>query len=694
MQHPVTWVPAGAAVSAGAIALTFLCYGPSLRAEFVSDDINAIVENEWVHGPLDTTGIATHFSWWGQARADSPGYRPAATLTFALSHLASGMDPFGFRIVNFVMHALCTLLLVALATTLGLHPRAAGAAGLLFAVLPIHSEAVIWIVGRAELGAAAGFLAAAWMILVHRRSGSMAALAAAAVSVSIGMAFKENAVTVLAWPLILFLVMPRAETSDNIDGNAPAQTHAEGAATRDSEAGHQSSRAARREAARARQRKRSTATSAVPASTPMPIANRDTAALVALIAGVVAYALLRMAANGPPITPEPGSLIDNPLSVVDPFTRILGAVAVFGRYIALTVWPASLSVDYSYDALGIGQGFRANADTLVAMTFVAAASWAALRGPGRRSVTRAGLLMAAASYSIVSNTVFVLGTILGERLFYLPSAGLCLAFAAIAEPAFTAPSRRRYAIAGLALLILAAVAVDRHRAAQWATPVSLFHAAVEVVPRSARAQMELGTAYGNAGRVDEALDHFVVSLAILPDFAAAAYNQGNALVKARRFDEASAAFRQAATSDPKLLRAWHNLALSEQNRGDRRAWIAALKDEAKAFPNSAPIGNEVGETLIRAGAYTEAIAVYDGLVVRGAATVPSYFNRGVARHHLGGCIDAIDDYRQAVSMPDAPRDVFVAATDCLKELGLNEAAATLTKAAPKASQVANRDTRR
>lgn len=663
-----------AAAAAVALALTFASYGPGLRAAFVSDDVNAIVENEWVAGPFDPVGIATNFSWWGQGRSDSPGYRPAATVSFALSRLASGLDPFGFRVANFALHAACVVLLFGLARALGLGLEAAAAAATLFAVLPIHSEAVIWIVGRAELGAAAGFLAAAWLVLVHRRRGSIAALAGAAAAVAVGMAFKENAVTVLAWPLVLMLVL-RAQPP------APAAAPVAGEARPRDEG-----RAARRRARTAAPAREDSA----PAPAPVSSTRRDLAALAALAAGVAGYALLRFAANGPVSVKAAGDLLDNPLSVVDPLTRLLGAVAVLGRYLLLTVWPSTLSVDYSYDALGIGPGFRANADTAVAVAFVAAALWAVRRGPGRRDVAAAGLLMAAASYSIVSNTVFVLGTILGERLFYLPSAGLCVAAAALAEPLFASPATRRGAFAAVLALVAAALPVNRQRAAEWLTPVSLFEAAVRAVPRSARAQMELASAYGNAGRVDEALAHFAASLEILPEYASASYNQGNTLARAGRYDEAAAAYRQSVKANPNLARAWRNLALTERLRGNPDGWIDGLRGALLASPGSAELAGELGEALIASGRYAEAVAAYDDLLARGGASATAHFNRGVANHHLGGCAASVEDYRRSAASLGAPRAALAAAAGCLKELGRDAEAAEMEKAA----QVANRDTRR
>jgi tetratricopeptide (TPR) repeat protein len=643
-----------------AFALTWLSFSPALHARFVSDDINAIVDNERVTGPLDPVGIATTFSWWGSKRPDSVAYRPAATLHFAIDHKAFGLEPAGFRVVNFALHAVCAGLVFALARSLGLALAGAAVAAGLFALLPIHSEAVIWIVGRAELGAAIGFLVAVLCCLRHRRSGQAWPLAVAAAAVAVGMAFKENAITALAAPAIFFLTQPRVPASARPASARPA-----------------SARPA----------------SARPASARSDW-KRDAVATGALAAGVAAYALLRWSAAGPPIAPEPGSLLDNPLSVLDPATRLLGALAAFGRYVALTFWPSSLSIDYSYDALGVGKGFVANTDTAVALVFLAAAAAAVWIARERRGIVAAALLLAAAAFSIVSNTVFVIGTMVGERLFYLPTAGLSIAVAALLEPllgGLRARSPRPVAVAAvLAAAAASMVAVSRARALDWATPVSLFEAAVEVAPRSARARMELGTALSNADRLAEALPHFEAALEVLPDYASAAYNLGNAYARANRYDEAAAAYRRALEADPRFTRAWRNLALTEKLRGRTEAWLEALRGAAEVSPGSTAQRAELAEALVQSRRYGEAVAAYDALIAAGDRSAVAYFNRGVARHHLGGCAEAVEDYRLATRAPSAPRETFAAAAGCLKELGRNEEAEALERS----GKVANRDTHR
>jgi Tfp pilus assembly protein PilF len=601
-----------ALVLGAAFALTFASFAPSLHAEFVSDDVNAIVQNQWVSDAFDPAGIFRSASWWGEGRADAAGYRPAATLLFALERMAFDLDPSAFRMTNFALHALCVALLFTLAEALGLATAAAACAALLFAVLPIHSEAVIWIVGRAELGAAIGFLGTALLCLHYRRSGRLSLLPFAAATVAAGMFFKENAVTVLAVPPLYALLLDPCD----------------------------------------------------------PSRRRDAQALSALALGVAIYAAIRLSGPGAGFDQGEISVLDNPLAPLETGTRLLGAIAVFGRYIALTLWPHALSVDYSFDALGIGPGFLANGDTAVALSFLATAIWCALRGPGPRHLTTLGLLLAGAAYSIVSNTAFVLGTILGERLFYLPTAGLCLAAAAALEPVLIARDGRRVAAMVLiGVLVATFIAIDQHRAGQWRTPIMLFESAVRALPRSARAHMELASAYGREGDLEAATSHFETALEIKPDYSVAAYNYGNTLVRAGRFDEAVEAYRKAIDIDPRFGRAWHNLALAYRLLGRAHEWAEALGQAAATSPGAPELLADWGEALLAAGRDLEALQAYDQAIAAGIETAEVYFNRGVARHRMGGCDAALDDYRRAAAIPGAPPQTSQAVAGCLRELG-------------------------
>lgn len=650
-----------ALVLAGALALSAAAFWPGVRGQFVSDDINAIVENEWVAGPLDVGGIFSNFSWWGGGRADAPGYRPLVTLSFALNRQLTGVSPYGFHVVNMVVHAIVSWLLFVLARSLGIGSAAAALAAMASCLLPIHSEAVVWIVGRAELGAAAAFLGVAIMLLQYREHGRPMHLLGAGAALIAGMLCKENAVTVLAAPLIYTLTL-RVQPHEAADPAARVRT----------------------------------------------ALRRDLVAMPALLASFALYVAIRMSADGPALPRAEDSLLDNPLSVLPTLHRLLGAVSVLGRYLWLTLWPHPLSVDYSYDAAGIGQGFLFDRYTLVAMAVLGLCVATAWRLRSRVPALPAALLLAASAYSIVSNTIYPIGTIMGERLFYLPSALLCVAGAAVLDrplrAALPASPRTRAGILstlgrspGLAAIPICALAIaatwmtiDARRARQWLTPIDLFRSAAAAVPRSARAHMELGSAYGHVGRIEDARRHFTEALTIYPGYTVAAYNYGNALVRAGRFGEAEAAYRRALDQDPKLGRAWNNIALVYRTLQRNEDSLQAFDRAVELSPAHPDLRVQHGEALLAAGRNQDAIQAYDAAIALGADSALVRFNRGVAKHRLHGCQSAMDDYRASASMPGAPVQATHAMVGCLRQLGRSDEADALLQS----GKVANQGTRR
>jgi hypothetical protein len=92
------------------------------------------------------------------------------------------MNVVSWHAVNFVLHGVASWLVFLIAAELGSSLSTAIWIGAIFCVLPIHSEAVAWVVGRAELLAAIGYAAALWFSLRYRRLGEMRHLLGSSVS--------------------------------------------------------------------------------------------------------------------------------------------------------------------------------------------------------------------------------------------------------------------------------------------------------------------------------------------------------------------------------------------------------------------------------------------------------------------------------------------------------------------------------
>ena len=143
-----------------ALAVAALCllvavsYFPALSAGFVWDDI--ILTKA---APLHTwSGLA---QIWFTPRALLPyeaHYWPLLYTLFWLEHKLWGLAPFGYHLVNLLLHTSVVLLLWRLLRRLEV-PGAWFAAAV-FAVHPLHVESVAWVIGRKDMLATVFYLAA------------------------------------------------------------------------------------------------------------------------------------------------------------------------------------------------------------------------------------------------------------------------------------------------------------------------------------------------------------------------------------------------------------------------------------------------------------------------------------------------------------------------------------------------------
>ncbi len=144
-------------------AAAFLVYLTALPNGFALDDVPIIVDNPTVHHLADQARIWLTPYWPGAVGLDAGLYRPLAILAFAVQWAVGEGQPWVFHAVGIGLHATCSILvLVLLRLFVGRLPALFGAA--VFAVHPLHVEAVANGVGQAEVLAALFVLvaSAAW----------------------------------------------------------------------------------------------------------------------------------------------------------------------------------------------------------------------------------------------------------------------------------------------------------------------------------------------------------------------------------------------------------------------------------------------------------------------------------------------------------------------------------------------------
>lgn len=215
-------------------------------------------------------------------------------------------------------------------------------------------------------------------------------------------------------------------------------------------------------------------------------------------------------------------LLDNPLAALSPGWRILNALGVAWKYVALQIYPAKLSCDYSFNAIPVDSDWRhALPAGIAALAVVAGWIWAMWK-------RHCGIALAGGIYligfTVTANILMPIGTIMGERLAYLPSAGLCLLIALAWN--WLRNRQRQIAVGVLVILVLVLGARTVLRNRDWKDNLTLFSADVQSVPGSAKIHEGLGAAYLEAGQFDLALQEMQKALQIYPDFPEAMESYG------------------------------------------------------------------------------------------------------------------------------------------------------------------------
>jgi tetratricopeptide (TPR) repeat protein len=180
------------------LILVAVCYANSLSNAFILDDILIVAANERIRHIQPVQFLFQPY--WGDLN-HAGIYRPLTIFSFSLEYPLWRVWAPGYRLVNLLLHALNGWLVFLLARSLLGSPIAALGSAAVYVIHPIQTEAVVSIVGRSELLAAALFFTA-WLAFRNGRTGW------SATAYFFALLAKESAIT---FPLIAMAEMALGE---------------------------------------------------------------------------------------------------------------------------------------------------------------------------------------------------------------------------------------------------------------------------------------------------------------------------------------------------------------------------------------------------------------------------------------------------------------------------------------------------
>jgi len=442
--------------------LTLLAYSNSFGSELVLDNEVLLLDPRLREAtPENTDLIFQHTYWWPTGEAGL--YRPFTTLSYLFNYaiLGEAEQLWGYHALNLLLHLCNVLLAYALALRLVRRFWAAVFIAAVWAVHPASTESVTNIVGRADLLAAMAVLSGFLMYLKSTEAGGWARgawLTGLALVTTVGVFSKESAVAILP-VIILYELVWRKEFRALLPGCA---------------------------------------------ATLLPIA-------------IMLWKRSAVMAASPPAE---FPFTDNPIAGADWWTGRLTAIKVIAHYLWLTIWPANLSVDYSFGQIQLARGDAA--DWLAYIVVLAVAIVIGLLHRWNRTAFFFACF-AFLNFVPASNLFFPIGTIMADRLLYLPLLGLlaCLVLAVFAVSQKTKFTMLAPVVLGVIVFGFAARTWARNP--DWQSELVLATHDVRVSPRSYKLHQLLAVALFESdpqhSNIDQVIDEqgkSVVQLDPLP----------------------------------------------------------------------------------------------------------------------------------------------------------------------------------
>ena len=204
------------------VALGWMTYWTSLNGAFVWDDQFQVERNTVIRDLRNIPGAFISSVWSfmrsgpcsDPARADDDAckttslnyYRPVQTAMFSAAYSIGGLDPFYYHVLNIVTHCLATVFIYLLCLELAFPIGTALLAGMLFAVHPIHTEAVAWISAAGEVAGGAFYFAALWAFARFANTRRVAWICLSGILFLGALFSKEMAVTLPLFVLGLIVI--------------------------------------------------------------------------------------------------------------------------------------------------------------------------------------------------------------------------------------------------------------------------------------------------------------------------------------------------------------------------------------------------------------------------------------------------------------------------------------------------------
>ena len=490
------------------LLLAVFSSGVGIHNGFTYDDVEVIQHNAEVHTLQHWWTLFAH-SYWPRAYGGD-GYRPLTMLAFATQWVVGGGAAWVFHATNILLYAAVTIAVFWLVALL-LPGGYAWLVAALFAVHPVHVEAVASTVGQSELWVALLLIVAMTIYLRRCLTGTVLSRGEAAIiclCYTLGLFAKEHAI-------VLPALIIAAELLLGSDRRSVVQR----------------------------------------------IAGIRLLVLCLTLLGTL-YLAARSAVKGGDISGFQPFVVFQTLDL-SYANRVLTMIGVVPQWIRLLLWPARLTTEYAPPDIDIAQGPSLTQLPglllLVGILGLVVVLW---KRRGLGPIASFGIAWFCITLMPSSNFIIPAGIIISERTLFLPSLGALLAIGALAvwvgqriteaQPFALRRNLSVMACASVAIILVVAAARSVSRTMVWHDNDRLFTEGIIDAPESYRAYYMLGARKFEAGDERNGERAYRHALKLFPYDPYMAYNFAFQYQVRGTYEAAIPLYKWAFALDPKL----------------------------------------------------------------------------------------------------------------------------------------------
>ena len=576
------------------ICLAFLVYSNALDNDFVYDDVDQVVNNFAIRDVSNFPRIFAEDVWSLTGEGRSNYYRPVMHSVYMLSHAVFGLDPWGFHLVNIILHCAAAVLVFLIIRMLleraefSSPDLSALLATILFVTHPIHTEAVTWIAGLPEVSFSLFFLLSLYLYMRatpegHVSSGRVYVLSL--VSFLLSTLSKETA----------FALIPVLAAYDYCFVRRPFRPD----------------RVARMYG---------------------PFLAVGGFYLVVRTVVLSSFAPLQRHAD------------------LGAYEYFINVFPLFAGYLGKLLAPMDLNAFYVFHPISSVGAVAGVASLLVALGF-AVALYVSMRSV---RIVFLGLVMIAIPLLPVLYIPALGENTFAERYLYLPSIGFAIVAASLFSWMIRRVPRGRDVTVGLCLLIAVLYSVTTlQRNRIWRDELTLWTDTVGKSPDGALPRLQFGIAHAENGDLEGALEQYRIALEIEPKNSAAYSNIGLVYSDTGRPDQAVEYFQKALQLKPASFAARNNLGVAYSRMGLSGNAIDQFRESLALQPLQPGVHNNLGNEFRRMGRFDQAIAEYRKALALQPDNADAYNNIGVAYGQMGRADDAVANLLSALQIdPD------------------------------------------